>query len=78
MLEPVLYPDQTLHLIELTHEFVDYYIVGKLNYFREVEAKIDWPQFRKDAEKLLQSYGKMPGKMPGKGYSLNHQLRDAK
>ena len=27
-MEPVLDPDQTLHLIEITHEFVDHFRVG--------------------------------------------------
>ena len=74
MLEPVLDPQQSLHLIELTYPFVSYYIVGKLNHFPEEEAKIDWLKFRRDAEALLQSCGKMPDL----GYSLKHELREAK
>jgi DNA repair photolyase len=73
VLEPVLDPQQSLHLIELTHPFVSYYIVGKLNHFPEEEAKIDWPKFRKDAEALLQSCGKMPEK----DYWLKHELIEA-
>jgi len=55
--EPVLYPKQTLHLIELTYQFVSYYLVGKLNHFPLEEEKIDWRKFRRDAETLLQSHG---------------------
>jgi DNA repair photolyase len=73
VLEPVLYPRQTLHLIELTHLFVSYYILGKLNHFPKEEAKIDWPKFRNDAEALLQSYGKMPEE----GYLVKRQLVEA-
>lgn len=43
-LEPVIYPDQTLELIDLTHEFVDMYKVGKLNYLPN-PVKIDWKTF---------------------------------
>ena len=31
-LEPVIDPDQTLHLLRLTHEFVNVFKIGKLNY----------------------------------------------
>lgn len=70
VLEPVLNPQQSLHLIELTHPFVSYYIVGKLNHFPKEEAKIAWPKFRKDVETLLKSFGKIPYL----GYSLKHEL----
>ncbi|MCJ7444862.1 MAG: hypothetical protein MUO26_10085 [Methanotrichaceae archaeon] len=73
VLEPVLDPQQSLHMIELTHPFVSYYIVGKLNHFPEEEVKIDWPKFRKDAEALLQSCDKMPEK----DYWVKRQLIEA-
>lgn len=57
-LEPVIDPAQTLALIEATHEFVDYYGVGKLNHFPEIEKNIDWRKFRADAEALLNRLGK--------------------
>ena len=56
--EPVIDPAQTLNLIELTNEFVDLFWIGKLNHYHEIEAKIDWPKFRNDAEVLLQKCGK--------------------
>lgn len=71
--EPVLIPAQTLHLIELTNEFVNLFWVGKLNK-RRAEKGIDWPKFRADVEALLQRLGKQPGI----GYRLKHQLREAK
>jgi DNA repair photolyase len=74
VLEPVLDPQQSLHLIELTHPFVSYYIIGKLNHFPEEEVKIDWSKFRNNAEALLQSCGKMPDL----GYSMKQGLKDAK
>jgi len=57
-LEPVIDPLQSLHLIELSHEFVDHYGVGKINHHAALEKTIDWPKFRADAEALLKKYGK--------------------
>ena len=77
-IEPVIYPDQTLHLIEITHEFVDHFRVGKLNHFPNIEAKIDWPKLRNDVAALMQTCGKDPcSDETGKGYKLKHQLIDA-
>jgi hypothetical protein len=59
-MEPVIYPAQSLHLIEMTYEFVDFFWIDKLNHYPKIEAKIDWPKFRIDAEALLQSLGKQP------------------
>jgi DNA repair photolyase len=56
-LEPVIDPAQTLALVEATHEYVDFYGVGKWNH--DTRAKeINWPKFRADAEELLKRYGK--------------------
>jgi hypothetical protein len=57
-LEPVIDPAQTLQLIELTHEYVDFYGVGKLNHNAELAKSIDWLKFRADAEELLRKYKK--------------------
>jgi DNA repair photolyase len=75
-LEPVIYPKQTLHLIELTSEFVDQFRVGKLNHY---EKQIDWPKFRGDAEVMLQLYDKQQTKEAcGIGYLLDYQLTNAR
>jgi len=56
-LEPVIDPAQTLALVEATHEYVDFYGVGKWNH--DTRAKeINWPKFRADAEELLKRHGK--------------------
>lgn len=55
-LEPVLYPEETLALIEATHEFVDEYRVGTLNY-HERAKEIDWPKFAVDVVALLERLG---------------------
>jgi DNA repair photolyase/primase-polymerase (primpol)-like protein len=56
-LEPVIAPTQTLALIEMTHEFVDHYGVGKWNHDARADS-IDWPKFRADGEELLKKFGK--------------------
>ena len=43
-LEPVLYPEQTLNLIDITHQFVDEFKVGVLNYHSRAK-EIDWGDF---------------------------------
>ena len=55
-LEPVLYPEQSLHLIDMTCEFVDKYKVGVLNYHPHAKT-IDWPVFAVDVVERLQSCG---------------------
>jgi len=53
-LEPVIYPDQTLKIIERTHEFVDLFKVGVLNYHPQAKLT-NWTQFALDARALLES-----------------------
>ncbi len=71
-LEPVIDPSQTLHLIEMTHEYTDVFWVGKLNHESEIARridgvdamalqKIDWVKFRADAVALLEKVGKEYG-----------------
>jgi len=55
-IEPVFDPAQSLDLIRQTHEFVDLYKVGTLNYAPEAKT-IDWQQFGEDAIALLESLG---------------------
>lgn len=56
-LEPVLYPEQSLELIQLTHHFVDEFKLGKLNYHQHAET-IDWGDYVVKARALLQKLGK--------------------
>lgn len=67
-MEPVLNPAWTLDLIRMSHPFVDYYKVGKLNR-HPLAATIDWGTFGHQAESLLQSLGKP--------YLIKHDLRMA-
>jgi DNA repair photolyase len=55
-LEPVFYFDQTLELIRITHDFVDHYKVGKLNYI-EREKTMDWKDFAERVMAVLDEVG---------------------
>lgn len=55
-LEPVIDPAQSLEIIKRTHEFVDLFKVGKLNYHPRAQ-EIDWRRFGTEAIKLLESLG---------------------
>lgn len=56
-LEPVMDPDEVLEIIRWTHEFVDEYRVGKLNYDARARG-IDWSKFAKCVVETLEHYGK--------------------
>jgi len=55
-LEPVYDPVQTMELVKQTHEFVDLFKVGKLNYQPEQHA-VDWCKFGHDIVDLFESLG---------------------
>lgn len=56
-LEPVWFPADALKLIDLTHKFVDFYKVGKLNYNTQ-QHNVDWKKFREDVISRLEKYEK--------------------
>jgi len=55
--EPVINPNAVFRLIDETHEFVDFYKVGKLNY-HPFSKTIDWVKFRESVMEKLESLGK--------------------
>jgi DNA repair photolyase len=57
-IEPVLKPESSLEMIREVSRFVDLFKVGKLNHMPEIEKRIDWRKFGRDAEALLKSLGK--------------------
>lgn len=57
-LEPVIYPDQTLALIDLSYKWVDKYKVGKINHFPDKEKSINWTKFANDVLNKLVKYKK--------------------
>ncbi|MEN6293380.1 MAG: radical SAM protein [Methanobacterium sp.] len=56
-LEPVWDAKQTLELIDLTHECVDLYKIGKLNYHPQ-QKETNWREFKRDVLSKLQFYKK--------------------
>ena len=57
-LEPVIWPEDSLAIIEATHEFVGHYKIGPLNYNKQIREAIDWKAFTSSAVALLVKYGK--------------------
>lgn len=55
-LEPVWFPEDALKFIDLTHKFVDFFKVGKLNYNPQ-QNNVDWATFRNDVILKLNEYG---------------------
>lgn len=51
--EPVIYPDQALRVIEELLPFVDFWKVGKMNHDPNIESRVDWEAFLSDVESLL-------------------------
>lgn len=44
-MEPVIYPEQSLEIMELTKDYIDAYKIGKLNHFPKHEKQFDWTDF---------------------------------
>lgn len=44
-IEPVIIPEQSLEIMELTKDYVDAYKIGKLNHFPKHEQKFNWTDF---------------------------------
>ena len=57
-MEPVIFPDQSLEIMEITHEYIDAYKIGKLNHFPKHEVKFDWPKFLTDSVAIMRKYDK--------------------
>jgi DNA repair photolyase len=55
-LEPVLYPEQSLAIIDQTHDFVSKYKLGTLNYNSHAKT-INWSDYAQRAITLVQKYG---------------------
>lgn len=55
--EPVINPDAVYRLIKRSHEYVNLYKVGKLNY-HPLAKEIDWKKFLKTSVSILESLNK--------------------
>ena len=56
-LEPVIDPEQALEVIQVAHEYVDFWKVGKLNHMKKYEQIVGWGKFLFDVENLLTKLG---------------------
>ena len=56
-LEPVIVPTEAYKIIENLHSVVDHWKVGKINYNKEVESRVDWIAFREEVKTMLERYG---------------------
>lgn len=54
-IEPVIKSDQSLELIRRLHPVVDHWKVGKINYNKAVEDRVNWIEFREEVKELLES-----------------------
>lgn len=52
-MEPVIYPEQSLEIMEITKDYVDAYKIGKLNHFPKHEMKFDWEKFLLDSVAVM-------------------------
>lgn len=57
-MEPVIYTEQSLEIMEITHSYVDAYKIGKLNHFPKHEVKFDWTKFLNDAVAIMRKHNK--------------------
>lgn len=57
-MEPVIYPAQSLEIMEITHRYIDAYKIGKLNHLKKHEEKFDWQQFLIDAVGIMRKHNK--------------------
>lgn len=57
-MEPVIYPDQSLAIMDITKDYIDGYKVGKLNHFKNHEKKFDWTKFLSDTVALMRRNNK--------------------
>ena len=58
-MEPVIYPEQSLEIMEITSNFVDAYKIGKLNHFPKHEVKFDWTKFLNDSVSIMRKNNKL-------------------
>ncbi len=65
-LEPVIFPDQALKVVDLTKDYTDHYKVGRVTKF-DTPHNPDWRKFTHDVIRKLEA--------EGKDYYIKHSLR---
>ncbi len=58
-MEPVIYPEQSLEIMRITHSYVDGFKIGKLNHFKNHEKKFDWQDFLVQAVGIMRQHNKL-------------------
>lgn len=58
-LEPVIYPEQSLEIMEITKDYVDGFKIGKLNHFKKHEDKFDWTDFLVKSVEIMRKNNKL-------------------
>lgn len=67
--EPVIFPKQSINLINRTLDIVDVYKIGKINNYKGLDKTIDWNMFLEDVVRILrQNY---------KPFYVKYDLRQA-
>ncbi|MFW6106672.1 MAG: radical SAM protein [bacterium] len=56
-LEPVIWPDDSLEIIDILAHHIDLWRVGKINHNKELESRVDWSDFYWDVRRRLKNYG---------------------
>ena len=51
--EPVVDPEEALQVMRDLKPYVDFWKVGKLNHFADIEKSIDWAKFLRDVRTEL-------------------------
>lgn len=54
--EPVIYPEDSLTMLEKVLEFIDHVKIGKLNNYKGIDKNIDWGKFLFDSIYLLRNF----------------------
>ena len=54
--EPVVIPEQSLHMLEMSAPYLSHCKIGKLNNFNGLDAKIDWASFIRDAVNICRQH----------------------
>jgi DNA repair photolyase len=67
--EPVLYVDESLHIMEASIDYVDEYRLGKLNNYKGLDKNVDWTSYLTNAVDLL--------RVNGKPFYVKQDLREA-
>lgn len=54
--EPVVVPDQSLHLLEMAAPFLSHVKIGKLNNYKGIDRSIDWARFIRSSVEICRRH----------------------